>query len=81
MTYKKLLFWPVGTLYLLVSSRPIVAQLEFKITVDGLLGTSEVNRLDTAGLLEMRSDSRLGSSSHTSSQSRDKGALLCGRSG
>lgn len=49
-----------------------------QLTVDGLLGTGEVNRLDTAGLLELGGNSRLGSSSSTRTQSRHESALLGG---
>lgn len=52
-----------------------------KLTEDGLLGASEIDGLDAAGLLELGGDSSLGGSCAGSSvDGRDKGALL-GRSG
>jgi hypothetical protein len=49
-------------------------------TEDGLLGASEVDGLDAAGLLELGGDSSAGGSTGGSVDGRDKGALL-GRSG
>lgn len=76
LTHKKLLLWPVGTLYFLVSFHSIAFQVVLKITVDSLLGTGEVNGLDSTGLLELRGNSRLGSSGDASAHRRDEGALL-----
>lgn len=56
-------------------------QRSSKLTVDSLLGTSEVNGLDTTSLLELACNSRAGSSLlGTSIQSRHESALLSGSS-
>jgi hypothetical protein len=82
-THKKLLLWPVGTLCLLSSAlfdRVFCNRNQWlQLTIDFLLGAGKVNSLDTASLLELACNSRPGSSSSTSPQRRDKGALL-GRS-
>lgn len=50
--------------------------LQLELTVDGLLGTGKVNRLDAAHLLERGADSGLGGSSRSSVQGRDEGTSL-----
>lgn len=81
-TYEKLLLGPVGAL----CSRSLACippselnPIESIHTVDGLLGASEVNGLDTTSLLELSRDGGLGGSAGGSVDGRDKGALL-GRS-